>query len=149
MSNESVIKDLLQTLKDGQDGYAKAAETLEKDGNPDLSTALRSFGEQRGTQYDELKAIATQLGLDVASGGSALATAHRGWMAVKDAVTGSDADSVLGNADRGDDHAISEFEKALADDDLAPQARPVVTKQLDDIKRVQSEIRVFRRSLPA
>ena len=53
---------------------------------------------------------------------------HRGWLSLKDALTGDDAGAVLKAAATGEDHAVSEYEKAL-EMDLSAGFREVVARQ--------------------
>ena len=73
---------------------------------------------------DELQQIAATYGDQIDDSGSVAAKAHRGWMAVKDAIAGSDPSGVLDAAEQGEDHAVSEFDKALAED-ISPEFKPV------------------------
>src|SRR5689334_21405956 len=43
----SVTKDLIQTAKDGQEGYAKGADKLADSNAPDLAATFREYSEQR------------------------------------------------------------------------------------------------------
>ena len=134
MSNDaSVTHDLIQTLQDGRDGYAAGADKLTEDGETLLATTFRDLGAQRAEMSDELQKIAAGYGDQIESSGSVAAKVHRGWMAIKDAVNGSDPDGVLDVAEQGENHAVSEFEKALADD-ISPEFKTVVERQLTEIR---------------
>src|SRR3954470_24697855 len=113
MSNDAAVtKDLIQTLEDGRDGFAAGADKLEADGETALAASFRQLGAGRGELADELQQIAASYGDQIEESGSVAAKAHRGWMAVKDAIAGSDPKGVLDAAEQGEDHAVSEFEKA-------------------------------------
>ena len=71
------------------------------------------------------------------------AKVHRGWMAVKDAIAGSDPAGVLDAAEQGEDHAISEFEGAL-EKDLSPEFRPVLERQLDVVRAAHDQVKSLR-----
>ena len=48
MSNDAkVTKDLMMTLKDGTDGFAKGAEKLVETNHPELATTFRKYADQR------------------------------------------------------------------------------------------------------
>ena len=146
MSDISTLTDLVQTLQDGHDGYAKGAEKLAASDQPELAPTFRRLATQRADFTEQLRSLASALGTDLHQGGSALAAAHRGWMTLKDAVTGSGPDSVLGNAVRGDAHAVSEYEKALTDDALTPAVRATVTEQLTAIRSAHAEVTMLQKT---
>ena len=68
------------------------------------------------------------------------AKAHRGWMALKDALTGSKPDGVIDACVSGEDHAVSEYEGALGQD-LSEGLRTVVQRQLGEIQAARAELK--------
>ncbi|WP_421119893.1 PA2169 family four-helix-bundle protein [Aquihabitans daechungensis] len=144
MSNDAAVtKDLIQTLEDGKDGFAKGAEKLEKDGETALAGTFRDLSASRATMSDELQKIAAAYGDQIEESGSVAAKAHRGWMTVKDALAGSDPDGVLDAAEQGEDHAVSEFEKALQSD-ISPEFKTVVQRQLTDVRSAHDQVKALR-----
>lgn len=138
-----VTKDLMQTLADGRDGFEHAAERL-KDDRPDLGAKMREFSEQRASFHGELESMAARYGDDIDEEGSTAAAAHRGWMSLKDAITGSDAEGVLDAAEQGEDHAVAEYEKALEQDDLSSELRTVVERQSTAVRETHDTVRALR-----
>ncbi len=144
MSNDAAVtKDLIQTLEDGKDGFAKSAEKLDKDGESALATTFRELGASRAAMADELQKIAAAYGDQIEESGSLAAKAHRGWLAVKDAIAGSDPDGVLDAAEQGEDHAVSEFEKALQSD-ISPEFKTVVQRQLNEVRSAHDQVKALR-----
>ena len=142
-TDAKVTKDLIQTCKDGEEGFAKAAEKLDKDGRSDLATKMRGFSTERGQFASELERLASQYGDDVDSSGSVAAAAHRGWMAVKDTLAGSDPHGVLDVAEQGEDHAKSEYQSAL-DEDITAGLREVVSRQYASVQQAHDTVRDLR-----
>ncbi|HUP75424.1 MAG TPA: hypothetical protein VM282_20430 [Acidimicrobiales bacterium] len=63
MNNEAgTLKDLIKTLEDGRDGFAKAAQRLEGDSAPDVSQRFREFSAQRGAMADALRSYGESKG---------------------------------------------------------------------------------------
>jgi uncharacterized protein (TIGR02284 family) len=144
MSNdEATTKDLIQVLEDGKNGYAKGAAKLRESDRPDLATVFQRFSEQRGTFVAELRQLSVAYGDDVKEQGSVAGAVHRGWMTVKDAMSGDDPDGVLDVAEQGEDHAVSEFDKALARD-LSTTLRTVVERQGAAVRAAHDEVRRLR-----
>jgi uncharacterized protein (TIGR02284 family) len=150
MSNDrKVTEDLIQTCKDGSEGFAKAADKLGEAGKDDLAAQFRSFGTERGQFASELEGLARQYGDDADAKGSVAAAVHRGWMSVKDALAGSkDPEGVLDVAEQGEDHAKSEYAKAL-DEDISPTLRTVVERQYAAVQHAHDTVRDLRNSYAA
>ncbi len=138
-TDEKVTTDLIETLEDGRKGYEHAAERLSDSDRPDIASRFTAFAAQRGEFSTELEAMAASYGDDIDEDGSIGAAVHRGWISLKDVVTGADVSGVLKAAVTGDDHAISEYGDAL-DQDISPKLRDVVVGQLAAIEAVRSEV---------
>ena len=143
-ADEKVAKDLVETLKDGQNGFASAAEKLRDSDSPDTAATLERLSEQRAGFAHDIVSMGHAYGDDVDESGSVAATVHRGWIALKDALTGDDASGVLGAAVTGEDHAVSEYEKALAEDDLSEGFRAVVQQQHAAIVAARDEVKALQ-----
>lgn len=135
-----VSKDLVETLQDGRQGFADAAERLGDSDHAAWATTLSRFAEQRAQFATELEQLGADYGDDVHDDGSVAAKAHRGWMSLKDALTGSKPDGVIDACVSGEDHAVSEYEDALQQD-LSEGLRAVVQRQLGEIKAARDEIK--------
>ena len=142
-TDRKVTKDLIETLEDGKKGFADAAEKLADTNRSDLAPRFRELGEQRARFSAELEQMAAAYGDDIDEDGSVLAAAHRGWMALKDALAGSDPDGVLDAAEQGEDHAVSEYKKAL-DEDISENLRLAIQRQFTDIQSAHDEVKRMR-----
>ncbi|WP_343989925.1 PA2169 family four-helix-bundle protein, partial [Terrabacter terrae] len=138
-----VAKELVETLKDGERGFASAAEKLRDGDRPEWATTLQRLSEQRAGFRREIVEMGHEYGDDVDESGSATAAVHRGWIAVKDALTGDDAGTLLGAAVTGEDHAVSEYEKAL-EGDLSAGFREVVTRQHAAVVAARDEVKALQ-----
>lgn len=138
-TDESATKDIIQTLEDGKDGFTKAAEKLDEMKEPQLVAQFRQFAQQRATFADELQGMAKAYGDQIDKTGSVAAALHRGWMSLKDAVTKSDTKAILEVAKQGEDHAVTEYEKALSED-ISDGLRNVLQRQLNDVKGARDTV---------
>jgi len=145
--DETITKDLMQTLEDGKEGFAKAADRLRETDRADLSERFRGYSAQRERFATELKALAASYGDGIDKSGSVAGTLHRGWMAVKDLVAGKDPDGVLDAAEQGEDHAVAEYERALEEQEMSSGLRTVVQRQYTEIKAAHDDVRNARNSL--
>ena len=141
--DEKVAKDLVETLKDGERGFAAASEKLRDSDRAEWATTLQRLSEQRAGFRREIVELGHAYGDDVDESGSAAAALHRGWISLKDALTGDDAGSVLGAAGTGEDHAVSEYEKAL-EKDLSSGFREVVSRQHAAIVAARNEVKALQ-----
>jgi uncharacterized protein (TIGR02284 family) len=144
-ADEKVAKDLVETLKDGRNGFASAAEKLRDSERPEVAATLQRLSEQRAGFARDIVAMGHEYGDDVEESGSVAAALHRGWLSLKDALTGDDASGVLGAAVTGEDHAVSEYEKAL-EEDLSDGFRSVVQQQHAAIVAARDEVKALQQA---
>ncbi|MBM6403272.1 PA2169 family four-helix-bundle protein [Phycicoccus sp. CSK15P-2] len=141
-ADEKAAKDLVETLKDGRAGFASAAEKLRDSDHPQWAATMQRLSDQRATFAREIVDMGHDYGDDVDESGSAGGALHRGWLAVKDALTGDDASGVLGAAAKGEDHAVSEYEKAL-EEDLSAGFRALVQRQHGEVVAARDEVKAL------
>ena len=140
MSTRTVITDLVQTLEDSRKGFADAATRLAEDGNAQLARRFEDFSEQRARLSAELRSFASAKGMSIDEDGSLAGALHRGWIGLKDALTGEDADAIVEAARRGEEHAVQEFEKAIGSDDLPEELEGTVRAQLSTIEETRDTV---------
>ena len=141
--DEKAAKELVETLRDGEKGFRAAADKLRDGEHPEWATTLQRLSEQRAQFSREIIELGHAYGDDVDESGTAAAALHRGWIALKDAVTGDDAGSVLGAAVTGEDHAVTEYEKAL-ELDLSAGFREVVSRQHRAVVAARDEVKALQ-----
>ncbi len=142
-SDESVTQDLIKTLENGHEGFQRAAERLANSNEPALSAEFTKYSAQRAQFAAELINLAANYGDHVEQRSTVPGALHRGWMAVKDMLTGSDADAVLDAAATGEDHAVEEYETAL-NDDISEGLRSVLTRQYAEVKLARNFVKNAR-----
>ena len=144
MSDDAkAAKELVETLKDGEKGYASAADKLRDSDRPEWGTTMQRLSEQRAGFWREIVDMGHDYGDDVDESGSVAAAVHRGWLSLKDAVSGDDPDAVLEAAETGEDHAVSEYEDALKMD-LSAGFREVVVRQQADVLAARNELKALK-----
>ena len=133
----SVLNDLIETCRDGQNGFRTAASDV-NDAN--LKALFNRYSAQRGEFAADLESLVTGLGGDAETTGSVAGAAHRGWINVKSAVTGKDVASVISEAERGEDAAKASYQKALQEY-MSAEIRAVVQKQYSAVLEAHDTIR--------
>src|SRR5215217_9036461 len=73
----STLNDLIETCKDGQEGFQQAADGVERS---DLKSLFFEFSQQRAQFTGELQELVRGLGGDPENTGSLAGSLHRGWI---------------------------------------------------------------------
>lgn len=138
-----VIENLIETLRDGQQGFKEAAESVK---DPQLKSLFSEYSQQRARFLAELRNnVQSPDERETKVSGSAAGALHRGWINLKSAVTKGDDHSVLAECERGEDSAVEEYQKAL-NDGLSAPVREIVSRQYTQIKATHDRIRDLRDS---
>lgn len=141
--DNAAAKELVETLRDGERGYASAADKVRDGEHSEWAATLQRFAEQRAHFRREIVDMGHDYGEDVDESGTVTAALHRGWIALKDALTGDNPGSVLAACVTGEDHAVSEYEKALQQD-LSAGFREVVTRQHAAVVAARDEVKALQ-----
>ncbi|WP_372727121.1 PA2169 family four-helix-bundle protein [Nocardioides sp.] len=140
MSNdEQCTQELVRTLEDGKIGYAAGAEHLAHHGHEELAELFERYSRQREAFVTQLRGVAGDHDEEIDQSGTRVAAVHRGWMALKDLVSGSSPDSVLSSAIQGEDHAIEIYLESLGQE-LSERLRTLADLQLDEIRLARAEL---------
>lgn len=137
----STINTLIETLKDGQEGFRQAAEGVK---DPQLNSLFNQYSQQRARFSTELRKQAQTLGKTKPETSSSTAGAlHRTWIDLKSAVTKGDDHAILAECERGEDSAVEEYKKAL-NDTLSAPLRDIVSLQYTEVKKAHNHIKSLR-----
>lgn len=140
------VNDLIKTTIDSVDGYRSAAE----DANSNQFQAIFfERANERQHVAEELREHVRSLGGDPQDDGSILAGAHRAFMNLRDAVTGSDDQAVIAEVERGEDHIKAKFETALEDANLATDTRSLISQCYDSVKSGHDQMRDLKNGMSA
>jgi uncharacterized protein (TIGR02284 family) len=145
LSNDDVISTLnglIETCKDGQNGFTTAAEGIERS---DLKSLFFEFAQQRSQFAGELQTLVQSLGGDPENSGSIAGSLHRGWMNIKTAVVGKDEASILNECERGEDSAKNAYKSALQEG-LPTHILDTVQTQYVAIQSAHDRIKALRDS---
>jgi uncharacterized protein (TIGR02284 family) len=138
---DTTIDNLIETLKDGQDGFKQAAESVK---DPQLKSVFDEYSRQRARFVSELRSQAQSPNeRESKPGGSAAGALHRGWINLKSAVTGGDDHAILAECERGEDSAVEEYRKAL-DNGLSAPVQQLVSRQFAQIKQAHDRVKSLR-----
>jgi uncharacterized protein (TIGR02284 family) len=139
----SVLNSLIETCKDGQNGFQTAADGVKRS---EFKSLFYQYSQQRAQFAGELQEEVRRRGGDPEQAGSVAATLHRGWMNIKSAVTGEDETAILAEAERGEDTAVASYKDALADANLPADLRSIVERQYAQVQEAHDRIRNLERA---
>src|SRR5205085_9784663 len=111
----STLNNLIETLRDGQEGFKEAAENVK---DSDLKTFFNQVSLERAQMVGELQQEVRALGGDPENSGSTAGALHRTWIDIKGTLTGKDDHSILSECDRGEDYAVKAYENAFKEPNL-------------------------------
>lgn len=138
----STINGLIETLKDGQEGFRQAAEAVK---DSELKALFSEFSLQRSKFAGELQSEVIQLGDAEPEDSSSTAGAiHRTWINLKSAITSQDDHAILAECERGEDSAVNEYKKAMNDDDLPSNLREVINRHYSEVQAAHDRVRDLR-----
>src|SRR5947209_11785296 len=123
-----LIKDLIQTCKDGETGYVHAAGVAT---DPQLKAYFNEQSLERARFGQELRAEAVRLGDKPDASGSVSAALHRVWFEAK-ATVGLGDQSILNSVEQGEDRAKKDYEKALSSQ-LPSDLRAIIQRQAESV----------------
>ena len=143
MNNDKVIgilNDLIETCRDGQNGFREAAENAT---SPDLKNFFSDASLERARFIGELQRQVRTLGGDPENPGSTAGALHRTWIKVKGTLTGKDDESILNEAERGEDSAVEAYEEALQIA-LPSPCRTMLENQYREVKQAHDRVKRMR-----
>ncbi len=139
----SVLNGLIETCKDGEQGFAAAAKKAKDSA---LATLFAKYAAQRAGFAAELQFAVTELGSDAAESGHIAATLHRGWISLKEAVSGDSDKALIDECEAGEDAAMKNYQEA-ATDALPIKIKDLIGKQFVGIRDAHSVIRDLKHGV--
>jgi len=137
----STLNGLIETLKDGQEGYKQSASGVD---DPQLKTLFDTLSLQRSKFAGELQNEVVNMGdPDPEDASSMTGSMHRAWINLKSAVTNRDRHAILAEAERREDSAVAAYKDAMTTNLPAP-VREIVARQQTQVKAAHDKIRNLR-----
>jgi len=148
MDNTKVISplnSLIETLKDGEEGFRTAAEGLT---DPQAKAVFQQYSRERAQMAQELQAEVRTLGGDPEQAGSMSGSVHRGWINIKSVVTGKNDASIIAEAERGEDIAKNAYAEAIKTA-LPPSVSAIISRQAVKVREAHDRVRSMERAVTA
>jgi len=139
----ALLNELVETLKDGQKGYADAMTDVE---DTQLKDTFKKYAAQRSEFITEIEDQMFKLNLKPDESSSITGTVHRAWIDLKSALTSKDNKAVLNECERGEDYAVKAYQTALKATDLPSNLKSVIEKQYQGVQEAHNTIKALRDS---
>jgi len=136
----SILTDLIETCKAGEECFSDAAEHI---ANNEFRRLFSIFVQQRSQFVQELEAEIHRLG-GVAGTAGVGGKLHRTWMNLKTNLTRDEA-SIISECQREEEAAVNDYQEGLKAD-LPLDVQYVVKRQYMDIKDAYDRIRILQRA---
>jgi uncharacterized protein (TIGR02284 family) len=138
----SVLNGLIETCKDGENGFRKAAADVKESS---LQALFSKYSTQRASYAQELQQLVSGLGEKPATEEHLSAKLHRGWIGLKESVVGDKDKALIFEAEAGEDAAMKNYKEAL-EQALPPSVMAVVQKQFSGVQEAHGVIRDLKHS---
>ena len=139
----ALLNELVETLKDGQKGYADAMTDVE---DSQLKETFKKYAVQRAGFITEIEDQMFKLDLKLEESSSITGSVHRAWIDLKSALTSKDNTAVLNECERGEDYAVKAFQTAMKASDLPSNLKSVIEKQYQGVQEAHNTIKALRDS---
>ena len=139
----STLNSLIETLKDGEEGFRTAAEGLT---DPQAKAVFQQYSRERAQMAQELQAEVRTLGGDPEQAGSMSGSVHRGWINIKSVVTGKNDASIIAEAERGEDIAKNAYAEAIKTA-LPASVSAVISRQAVKVREAHDRVRSMERAV--
>jgi uncharacterized protein (TIGR02284 family) len=137
---EDVLRSLMQTLTDSEEGFQKLGEEVK---DPGLRRYFLEESSMRAQFCSELEAVLLQEGIeDNKERGTVAGALHRAWGELKSALGGSDH-TLLVTAEQGEDQAVEAYRKAF-EKDLPYPVQQLLIAQAGHVQASHDYIRAAR-----
>lgn len=138
----STLNDLIETCRDGQEGFKTAAEGV-KDNQ--IKSLFLNYAQERAKICQDLTREVEKFGGKPEEHGHVSAALHRGWLNIKQAVTGKDEKAVVDEAEHGEDVTLEHFQNALQEN-LPQDVRSLIEREYTLVKQAHDRISALKKS---
>ncbi len=143
--NVSTLNSLIATTLDSVDGYRKAAEEANAAQFKDL---FLTRANERQTIVGNFQAKVRELGAKPEDDGTVLASAHRAFTGLREALSGDRDDSaVVAEVERGEDHIKAKFESALKEGDLDPAVQQLIQTSFASVRQGHDQMSALKHQM--
>jgi uncharacterized protein (TIGR02284 family) len=136
----AMLKDLLETSKEGERGFALAAKDNREPGVIDV---LKDGEESCREAVVELQDQVRLLSGSPDDGGTVKVPVYRGWISFKAVAISRDTKLILEECERGEDYAKARYEDAMKVE-MPESLRALVERQYQRVIAIHGRVRLLR-----
>ena len=140
----TVLNSLIETSIDSVDGYRHSADEAT---SPAFADIFRARAREREEVVARLRDRVRELGGTPEEEGGLLASAHRQFLSLRDAVTGRDDKAVIAEVDRGESYLNGKWEAALADTELSAGTQRLIRECYQSVRSGHDQWEVIHREI--
>lgn len=140
-----VLNELIETSKDGERGFRKAAEDAHE---TQLRTLFLDTAQDCAEGARELQDVVQRMGGKPETSGTMAGAMHRGWVDMRSAVAGRSDLAILEECEKGEDVAKKRYTEALQAD-LPADVHGVIERQYQHVLQNHDRIRDVRNQFRA
>lgn len=143
MNNDEVIStlnDLIETCKDGEEGFRTCAEDMK---DTQIKSLFMNRAQGCAQAAGELQQLVRTYGGDPETSSGLGGALHRRWVDLKSMVTGKDDKSILNECERGEDVAVRSYRSAL-EKNLPVDVRNIVERQYQGVLQNHDQVKRLR-----
>jgi len=141
-----VLNNLIEVTLDSAHGYEDASKDTK---NAHFKTLFGKRAVERKQVTAELQTeVRRLLGGKPAQAGTTAGKAHRTFMNLKAAITGSDK-GIVNSVEAGEDHIKKEYDEAMADQDLSAPVQDLVRRVYASVRAGHDEMRDLKHHMEA
>ena len=142
----TVLNSLIETTIDSVDGYRHSAGAATSD---TFTGIFQKRAQERQQVVERLREQVRKLGGTPEEEGGLLAKAHRQFLSLRDAVTGSDDKAVIAEVDRGESYLNGKWEAALADTELSSETQRLIRECYQSVRSGHAQWEQINKSVSA
>lgn len=139
----STLNTLIKTTLDSVKGFEEARKDSD---SGRFNSFFSECAQDRRQVVNRLQEEVRRLGGNPEDDSSVAGAAHRTFLNLKQAVTGSDDKAVIEEVERGEDYLKEKYETALRDVDLSPQTRAVIEQAFTSVRAGHDTARSLKQS---
>ena len=138
-----VLNGLIETAKDGEEGFRQAAEKAQASS---LQSLFTKYSSQRATYAQELQQLVAGLGEKPAESGHVAASFHRGWIGLKASLAKNDDKAIIDECEAGEDAAMKNYKEALTKT-LPANIQQVIERQFSGVQQAHGTVRDLKHGV--
>ncbi len=142
-TTHDLLNELIELNNDRIAGFEKVLADI-NDENVDLKAVFQEYAGQSRKFTQELTALVAASAGEPDTGNTIAGTLHRAWIDIKALFGGTDRESILNEAERGEDTIKKAYHSVLSEGNLVGNTLATVQAQATEIDKAHQAIKVLR-----